>query len=124
MYRQMAKWHQNVTDELHKIVMTSEHTEHGLTDVNTDVKSIMTQLKHMEENAAAAAAAAAAASSSTSPAAGRTPPAVDDVWGEDYDGRHFEDYDVDEGVDRIFEEFVEKVRRDSFRGHDYIGECT
>ena len=112
MYRQMAKWHQNVTDELHHLVRTSENTEHGLTDVNTDIKSIMKQLKHMETTAAAAAAAAAANSAST---LGRTPPSVDDVlggdvWGDDYDPRNFNDYDVDEDVDHIFEEFVEKVR--------------
>lgn len=108
MYRQMSKWHQNVTEELHKIVQTSEHTENGLTGVNSDIKSIMQQLQHMEDTAAAAAAAAAVSSSS-----GKTPPSVDDVldpvW-DDYDPKNYQDYEVDGDVDSIFEKFVDKVR--------------
>ena len=104
----MSKWHHNVTEELHKIVQTSEHTESGLTGVNADIKSIMKQLKHMESTAAAAATAAAASSG-----AGKTPPSVEDlmdpIWDE-YDPKNYDDYDVESGdVDTIFEDLVEKV---------------
>ena len=105
----MAKWHHNVTEEIHKLVLSSTHTEDGLTGVSADVKSIMKQLHHVEAAATAAAAAAA----------GKTPSALDDVldpvW-DDYDPNNFQDYDIDDdddddGVDAIFEEFVEKVGR-------------
>jgi primosomal protein N' len=43
----MSKWHQNVTDELHKLVLTSEHTENGVSDINADVHKMMLELKKM-----------------------------------------------------------------------------